>query len=35
MSEKFRSRLFVAVLYPEDETHVECMEKLNKNVKKS
>ena len=31
MSEKFRSRLFVAVLYPEDPAHVECMEKLNKN----
>lgn len=31
MSEKFRSRLFVAVLYPDDPTHVECMEKLNKN----
>lgn len=26
--EKFRDRKFVAVLYPEDPTHVECMEKL-------
>lgn len=31
MSEKFRSRLYVAVLYPDDPTHVECMEKLNSN----
>ena len=31
MSDKFRSRLYVAVLYPEDETHVACMEKLNTN----
>lgn len=28
---KFRSRLYVAVLYPEDTTHVECMEKLQTN----
>ena len=29
MSEqKFRDRKFVAVLYPEDETHVSCIEKL-------
>lgn len=26
--EKFRDRKFVAVLYPEDPTHAECMEKL-------
>ena len=26
--EKFRDRKFVAVLYPEDTTHAECMEKL-------
>ena len=25
---KFRDRKFVAVLYPEDNSHVECMEKL-------
>lgn len=25
---KFRSRTYVAVLYPEDETHAACMEKL-------
>lgn len=31
MSEKFRSRLYVAVLYPEDPTHVACIEKLNTN----
>ena len=31
MSEKFRSRLFVAVLYPDDESHVECISKLNSN----
>lgn len=31
MSEKFRSRLYVAILYPEDPTHVECMEKLQSN----
>lgn len=28
---KFRSRLYVAVLYPDDDTHVECMEKLQTN----
>lgn len=28
MSEKFRDRKFVAVLYPEDSTHAECIEKL-------
>lgn len=28
MAEKFRSRNFVAVLYPEDETHAACIEKL-------
>lgn len=28
---KIRSRLYVAVLYPEDETHVACIEKLNTN----
>lgn len=28
---KFRSRLYVAVLYPEDPTHAECMEKLKTN----
>lgn len=28
-SQKFRDRKFVAVLYPEDETHVECIAKLN------
>lgn len=27
-NDKFRSRNFVAVLYPEDETHAACMEKL-------
>ena len=26
--EKYRDRKFVAVLYPEDETHVACIEKL-------
>lgn len=30
MSEKFRSRNFAAVLYPEDETHVEAMSRLMK-----
>lgn len=29
--QKFRSRLFVAVLYPEDPTHAECMKKLETN----
>lgn len=29
--EKFRSRLYVAVLYPEDPTHAECMVKLETN----
>ena len=29
--EKYRSRLFVAVLYPEDPTHAECMKKLESN----
>ena len=29
--EKFRSRLYVAVLYPEDTTHADCMEKLKTN----
>ena len=30
MSEnKFRDRKFVAVLYPEDQTHVDCIAKLN------
>lgn len=28
-SQKFRDRKFVAVLYPEDETHVDCIAKLN------
>lgn len=28
---KFRSRLYVAVLYPDDDSHVECMEKLQTN----
>lgn len=28
---KYRSRLFVAVLYPEDPTHAECMKKLESN----
>lgn len=28
---KFRSRLYVAVLYPEDTTHAECMVKLETN----
>ncbi len=28
---KYRSRLYAAVLYPEDDTHVECMEKLQTN----
>lgn len=28
---KFRSRLYVAVLYPEDPTHAECMVKLESN----
>ena len=28
---KFRSRLFVAVLYPEDSSHVECISKLESN----
>lgn len=28
MSDKFRDRKFVAVLYPEDETHAACIEKL-------
>lgn len=28
MSDKFRDRKFVAVLYPEDSTHVDCIEKL-------
>ena len=27
-SQKYRDRKFVAVLYPEDETHAACMEKL-------
>lgn len=27
-AQKFRGRKFVAVLYPEDPTHAECMEKL-------
>lgn len=27
-NDKFRSRNFVAVLYPEDETHAACIEKL-------
>ena len=31
MSDKFRSRLYVAVLYPDDDSHVECMAKLNSN----
>lgn len=31
MVEKFRSRLYVAVLYPDDDSHVECMEKLQTN----
>ena len=29
--EKFRTRVFVAVLYPEDPTHAECMKKLETN----
>ena len=29
--QKFRSRLFVAVLYPDDPTHAECMQKLETN----
>ena len=29
--DKFRSRLYVAVLYPEDPTHAECMVKLESN----
>lgn len=28
-SPKFRDRKFVAVLYPEDQTHVDCIAKLN------
>ena len=28
-SQKFRDRKFVAVLYPEDDSHVECIAKLN------
>lgn len=28
MAEKFRSRNFAAVLYPEDETHIEAMSRL-------
>jgi len=28
LSDKFRDRKFVAVLYPEDETHSACIEKL-------
>lgn len=28
MSDKFRDRKFVAVLYPEDSTHADCIEKL-------
>lgn len=31
--EKYRARNFVAVLYPEDETHVEAMKKLQSGYK--